>query len=167
MAAVWGTVVLASACGGGGTQTALSVDAGDGGPRADAAPGPEACVPGQQIACTCPGGATGDQVCLPNGSGYGTCEGCDGETDGPAELPDATPDSAGITDSATPDAKAATDASRDANEPLDAKVTDAPADAPPADALADAADASCVKATSSRRAASRSRCSSSWTAPGA
>jgi hypothetical protein len=35
-----------------------------------------ACVPGQQIACTCPGGAVGAQACNANGEGYGACAGC-------------------------------------------------------------------------------------------
>jgi hypothetical protein len=38
--------------------------------------GTAACTPGVQIACACPGGAQGAQVCLSDGSGYGTCDGC-------------------------------------------------------------------------------------------
>ena len=38
------------------------------------APTKTGCVPGQQIHCGCPGGETGSQVCLPDGSGYDTCE---------------------------------------------------------------------------------------------
>ncbi|MCH9686619.1 MAG: hypothetical protein K0V04_34625 [Deltaproteobacteria bacterium] len=32
------------------------------------------CVPGQTQTCPCEQGADGSQVCLPDGSGYGTCE---------------------------------------------------------------------------------------------
>src|SRR6478609_1177419 len=36
------------------------------------------CIPGQQIACACPGGAAmGAQACLPGGTGYGPCQGCE------------------------------------------------------------------------------------------
>lgn len=45
-------------------------------PRGDG--GGEACTPGQQIACACPGGGNGAQVCLPNGGGFGACDGCGG-----------------------------------------------------------------------------------------
>lgn len=40
---------------------------------------PGACVPGQQIACACPGGTDGAQACLGDGSGFGPCE-CPTET---------------------------------------------------------------------------------------
>lgn len=39
--------------------------------------GPLACVPGAQVPCACLGGVQGVQVCLPDGSGYDACEGCD------------------------------------------------------------------------------------------
>ncbi len=55
-------LALAAACGGGS----------DAGPLI---PG-TACIPGQQIACTCPGGEVGAQACTSNGEGYGTCAGC-------------------------------------------------------------------------------------------
>lgn len=32
------------------------------------------CVPGQQVVCACPGGAIGAQLCIAEGSAYGTCE---------------------------------------------------------------------------------------------
>jgi hypothetical protein len=35
---------------------------------------PMNCVPGQQIACACPGGTDGAQACLPDGTGYAPCE---------------------------------------------------------------------------------------------
>lgn len=45
--------------------------------------GLEACEPGRQIACACPGGApNGTQVCLPDGSSYGPCDGCGGQGGG-------------------------------------------------------------------------------------
>jgi hypothetical protein len=34
------------------------------------------CIPGQQLACACPGGFQGAQACLGDGSGFGTCGGC-------------------------------------------------------------------------------------------
>jgi hypothetical protein len=42
--------------------------------------GPMACVPGQQIACPCPGGAEGAQACNADGTGYEPCV-CPGDTD--------------------------------------------------------------------------------------
>ncbi|AUX25164.1 uncharacterized protein SOCEGT47_057080 [Sorangium cellulosum] len=45
--------------------------------------GSGACKPGRQIACDCPGGApNGIQTCLPDGSGYGPCDGCGGQGGG-------------------------------------------------------------------------------------
>ena len=43
-------------------------------------PGPTApvCVPGHQQSCTCPNSEQGVQLCLPDGSGYDACIGCDG-----------------------------------------------------------------------------------------
>jgi hypothetical protein len=41
------------------------------------------CVPGQQVACACPGGTDGAQACLPDGSGYAPCE-CPGDDSGEA-----------------------------------------------------------------------------------
>jgi hypothetical protein len=35
--------------------------------------GPMACVPGQQIACPCPGGTEGAQACNADGTGYDIC----------------------------------------------------------------------------------------------
>ncbi len=35
-----------------------------------------ACVPGQQMSCACPNGATGAQRCTADGSGFGECRGC-------------------------------------------------------------------------------------------
>lgn len=32
------------------------------------------CVPGQQVACACPGGYQGAQACLDDGSGYAACQ---------------------------------------------------------------------------------------------
>lgn len=44
--------------------------------------GASACVPGQQIACTCPTGDTGSQTCLAEGRGYEACV-CQGTAAGP------------------------------------------------------------------------------------
>ena len=45
-----------------------------------------ACAPGRQIACDCPGGGAGVQICNAAGTGYGACAGCPG---GPSAPPDA------------------------------------------------------------------------------
>jgi hypothetical protein len=37
--------------------------------------GSQSCTPGTQQACACPGGASGVQVCLLSGSGFGPCTG--------------------------------------------------------------------------------------------
>jgi hypothetical protein len=41
------------------------------------------CVPGQQQACTCPGGTTGAQVCNAEGNGFDQCFGCPGGPSSP------------------------------------------------------------------------------------
>lgn len=41
------------------------------------------CVPGQQMACPCPGGLQGAQACLDDGSGFTTCAGCGLQVLGP------------------------------------------------------------------------------------
>lgn len=55
--------------GGTGSSSSSSSSASGGGQSA-------ACVPGQQTACACPGGAQGVQVCNDAGSGYGGCASC-------------------------------------------------------------------------------------------
>ena len=43
------------------------------------------CLPGTQVACPCPGGSQGVQVCLPTGNGFGPCSECsesDAQLDG-------------------------------------------------------------------------------------
>ncbi|MBX7078051.1 MAG: hypothetical protein K1X88_02620 [Nannocystaceae bacterium] len=47
--------------------------------------GMQNCVPGQQIACACPGGSDGAQACLPDGGGYGPCECPDDGSTGAAD----------------------------------------------------------------------------------
>ena len=69
----------ATACGGtvGATpHEDAGVDARHDVARMDVTVGPTACVPEHVIPCACPGGATGEQTCSPNGSGYGACMGC-------------------------------------------------------------------------------------------
>ncbi|MCA9719225.1 MAG: hypothetical protein KC468_31440, partial [Myxococcales bacterium] len=39
------------------------------------------CAPGMSVACACPSGETGAQVCEPDGAGYGPCV-CGGDGDG-------------------------------------------------------------------------------------
>ena len=36
-----------------------------------------ACIPGAQVACACPGGGQGAQVCASDGKSFGQCMGCD------------------------------------------------------------------------------------------
>lgn len=38
------------------------------------------CTPGEQVACACPGDKKGVQICLDDGSGYGSCECSDSST---------------------------------------------------------------------------------------
>jgi len=44
----------------------------------------QACVPGEQKACACPGATDGVQVCADDGSRYGDCTGCAAGTGGKA-----------------------------------------------------------------------------------
>jgi len=62
---------------------------------------PGNCVPGQQIACACPGGTDGAQACLPDGSGYGVCE-CPDDEDG-SEASTAVADVTGMSEGSTGD----------------------------------------------------------------
>ena len=50
----------------------------------DPADDDQACVPGHQTICACPGGLDGTQVCQEDGSGLGTCE-CTPDTEEPTE----------------------------------------------------------------------------------
>lgn len=43
---------------------------------------PKSCVPNAQVACDCPGNATGFQVCAADGKSYGACTGCSNGTGG-------------------------------------------------------------------------------------
>jgi hypothetical protein len=92
-----------------GTETGESGDGsgdGDGGTGGDGGDGGGeggACVPGQSIACACPNGDTGAQVCNEDGASYGPCiceddgggddggTGGDGGTDGEGGLPNGSP----------------------------------------------------------------------------
>jgi hypothetical protein len=44
----------------------------------------QVCVPGQQIACACPGGGEGAQACSADGLSFGACSGCLPASGGPA-----------------------------------------------------------------------------------
>lgn len=85
-------VVLGAGCAQAQTDTGSASDSNDagadtsvGGGSPDAAPdaasggsggsggGPQACVPGQQIPCACPGGSQGAQACNATGTGYEPC----------------------------------------------------------------------------------------------
>lgn len=52
------------------------------------------CIPGASVACACPSGKTGAQLCLQSGQGYGPCECADGGEggDGDASIGDAGDD---------------------------------------------------------------------------
>jgi hypothetical protein len=66
------------ACAAGGEALPGSEGAGVGGGGGGGG-GPGACVPGAQVACACPDGESGAQVCLEDGTGYGVCGPCGGE----------------------------------------------------------------------------------------
>lgn len=92
---------------GDGSDDGGSGDGGDDGGEDGGEGG--ACVPGQSIACACPNGDTGAQICNEDGASYGPCEctggddgggggddggtgtGGDGGTDGEGGLPDGAP----------------------------------------------------------------------------
>lgn len=75
------SVTSTSAAGIGGSSSA-STGAGGGTASSTSTGGPLACIPGQQIACPCPGGEEGAQACREDGSGFGPCLGCDTEGEG-------------------------------------------------------------------------------------
>lgn len=54
-----------------GLLGSLALACGDGDGDGDGGAG--SCVPGQQVACACPGGGDGIQVCNPDGSSFGPC----------------------------------------------------------------------------------------------
>jgi hypothetical protein len=70
-ATLWGPACLLLACG------ALACASGKPAPTV-----PQACVPGEQKACACPGGPDGAQVCADDGSHYLACNGCAAPTGG-------------------------------------------------------------------------------------
>lgn len=63
-----------------GTETGGTGDGSDDGGSGDGGGG-GACVPGQSIACACPNGDTGAQVCNDDGASYGPCI-CEGDGGG-------------------------------------------------------------------------------------
>lgn len=46
------------------------------------------CIPNQQVSCTCPGGGLGVKECAADGSGFGTCTGCQAAVEGCSQEPD-------------------------------------------------------------------------------
>lgn len=54
-----------------GLWAGIALACGDGGGDGDGSGG--SCVPGQQVACACPGGGEGVQVCATDGSFFGPC----------------------------------------------------------------------------------------------
>jgi hypothetical protein len=65
-----------------GLLCGIAVACGDG--EGDGDGGAGSCVPGQQVACACPGGADGVQQCTPDGSSFGPCT-CGDPTGGEEE----------------------------------------------------------------------------------
>jgi hypothetical protein len=67
-----GSVVLSflAACAAGGTQDEVG---GDGGGSSTTTTG-DACVPGQQVFCACPGGSQSVQSCADDGASFGPCD---------------------------------------------------------------------------------------------
>lgn len=69
-----GALVVATANCGGGVEAGTSTSTGNASSGGDLL-----CIPGQQSACACVGGAMGAQTCRADGSGFDPCLGC-GET---------------------------------------------------------------------------------------
>ncbi|MBX7083731.1 MAG: hypothetical protein K1X88_31265 [Nannocystaceae bacterium] len=68
-----GWIAIAPACGGDGDRGTTTFGSAGGNP----------CVPGEQRACACPGGAPdGVQVCEDGGASFGPCTGCPGDDSG-------------------------------------------------------------------------------------
>jgi MYXO-CTERM domain-containing protein len=65
---------------GGGGPGAGGAGPGSGGHQGHGG-GANACTPGQQVECACPGGTKGVQDCKADGSGFNTCQ-CDGSNSG-------------------------------------------------------------------------------------
>ncbi|UQA58296.1 hypothetical protein [Polyangium aurulentum] len=71
---LFGALVLAVACSSpdpGNPSGSTSSSSGAGGSGGST---PPLCVPGQQVACACPGGAMGAQACNAEGNGYEPCQ---------------------------------------------------------------------------------------------
>ena len=75
---------LLAACAGGTKTGDGTYDDGLGGSGAGTTTN-QACIPNQQLACACPGGTSGVQVCLADGSGLGACD-CGGGQGGSPPL---------------------------------------------------------------------------------
>lgn len=78
-----------------GLVGSVALACGDGGDDGDGGAG--SCVPGQQVACACPGGADGVQVCALDGSSFGVCScgdatGGEGQTESDTEIESASGD---------------------------------------------------------------------------
>lgn len=72
------TAAGCSANGDTGPQPRIATPEGGAGTSGQGGGSGATCVPGEQVSCGCPGGGTGAQVCLSDGSAFGPCEGCDG-----------------------------------------------------------------------------------------
>jgi hypothetical protein len=64
----WGLVAIAAAV----------VSACSGAPEDPLPDSDKTCIPNQQVECSCPSGELGIKACLADGTGFGSCEGCDG-----------------------------------------------------------------------------------------
>ena len=76
---------VVTACVGSSNNGSPESSADDAGSGQDGTILGRACIPGAQVACTCPGGAIGAQVCAPDGQSLGACQGC-GPVDSAAPL---------------------------------------------------------------------------------
>lgn len=76
------SVALLAACAAGGNPNEGGSGGGQTGGAGEGGDSGQLCVPGQQIACACPGGADGVQSCNGRGDGYGACNCGDGSGGG-------------------------------------------------------------------------------------
>ncbi len=75
--------------GSGGNGSGAGGDSsGAGGDASMGGQGSEACVPGAQVACACPGGEQGVQQCNDDGNGFGSCSCAGGSSDNAGDSED-------------------------------------------------------------------------------
>lgn len=89
--------------GGSSTDTDTGTDTDAGTTTASSNSGSHTCVPGMSVACACPDGTDGAQVCAPDGNSFGTCEcaGGSGSDSNATTSPTTTADPTNVTTNAT------------------------------------------------------------------